>query len=90
LRTHTIRINASAHPGRYSVDHNGKTLVEDTGAPVLDAARSLKASGVDEHDMIHVAGCPDITLLPASIHSILKPRKPPRQSEIRAALGMAR
>jgi hypothetical protein len=76
---HRIQIHASAEPGRYNV--TGDCRVDYTDAPLQDAARALKANGADDRDMIHVV-CAEVNFLPASIHSILKPRRPPLRSDI--------
>jgi hypothetical protein len=72
---HTIRL-IPASAGKYNVDHNGSTIVAESDAPVIAAARSLKASGADERDTIAVTGG-DCTFVPQTIAAILKPRPAP-------------
>jgi len=71
---HTIRINQIS-AGKYCV--TGATAITSTLTPILDAARALRAAGATDSDTI-VATCADVSILPATIGAILKPRKPPR------------
>jgi hypothetical protein len=64
LRTHTIKIRASAQPGRYVV--TGAINVADSAAPVLDAARALKAAGAGDDDLVIATGG-DCTFSPQTI-----------------------
>jgi hypothetical protein len=81
---------------QHRIHISGEREFDVTGAvtltshePVIAAARALREAGADEHDIIFVTG-PCVAILPATIFAILKPRRRPLQSEIRAMLGMAR
>jgi hypothetical protein len=77
---HVIRINQIS-AGRYCV--TGATAIGDTASPVQDAALSLREAGYPDSDLIAV-NCGEITVLPASLGSILRPRRKLLRSEIEA------
>ena len=74
MRTHTIRTNQIA-AGRYCVVGAGVSILS-TSTPVRDAALALREAGHPESDLIAV-NCGEITILPVSIGSILRPRPAP-------------
>jgi hypothetical protein len=87
---HQIRLHVAAVPGKYNVEHAGAILVADSDAPVIAAAHALKASGFDDHDMLHVVSS-DCTWSPMPLHRLTAPRSKPRKSEIdRWQMGMSR
>jgi hypothetical protein len=85
---HSIRL-IPASPGKYSADHNGSTIVTDSASPIIDAARAILAAGASDHDTMHVT-CPDVSVIPQPLHRLAAPRRKPLQSDIRAAIGVAR
>ena len=89
MTLHTIRLRATAQPGRCSVEHAGAIIVTDSASPIQDAAAKLKANGAGDSDMVHVVGA-DFVFSATPIWKLTAPRSKPRQSEIRQMLGMAR
>ena len=71
---HRIQIHPSNRPGRHNV--TGACRVDYTATPISDAARAILAAGASPSDMLHVAGG-DVTILPMSLGSILRPRRAP-------------
>ena len=74
MRTHTIRINQVA-AGKYCVAGSGVSILS-TSTPVRDAALALREAGHPDLDFIAV-NCGEITILPVSIGSILRPHRAP-------------
>jgi hypothetical protein len=71
---HQIRLNMIASD-KYCV--TGATAITSTQTPIQDAALALREAGHPDSDTI-VATCADVSILPATLAAILKPRKPPR------------
>jgi hypothetical protein len=70
---HQLRLH-SAGDGKYSVTLDGRTLVNNSASPILDAALALKSSGLaDDHDLVSVTGA-DFAFIPTPIHRLLAPR----------------
>jgi hypothetical protein len=69
---HHIRINQTS-AGRYCVV--GDVNIPSSTSPIQDAALALREAGHPDPDSI-VAVCGDVSILPATIGAILKPRKP--------------
>jgi hypothetical protein len=86
MTTHHVRINMISS-GRYCV--TGACQIASTTSPIQDAALALREAGHPDTDTI-VATSGDVAILPATVGSILRPRRRPLQSEIRAMLGTAR
>jgi hypothetical protein len=70
---HHIRSNQIA-AGKYAV--TGAVSILSTPTPVRDAALALRAAGHPDSDLIAV-NCGDITIVPMSLGSILRPRPAP-------------
>jgi hypothetical protein len=82
---HAIRINQTS-AGKYCVV--GAVSIANTTTPIIDAALALKAAGADDSDTIAVT-CGEITVSPATIAAILRPRKTPnRNAVLREMLGL--
>ena len=73
MRTHTIRTNMISS-GRYAV--TGAVSILSTPTPVRDAALALREAGHPKSDLIAVASG-EVTIVPVSIGSILRPRPAP-------------
>ena len=67
---HHIRINQIA-AGRYAI--SGATAITSSASPIPDAALALRDAGHPDSDLLAV-NCGDITILPMSLGSILRPR----------------
>ncbi len=74
MRTHTIRTNQIA-AGKYCLGGSGLSILS-TSTPVRDAALALREAGHPESDLIAVASG-EVTIVPVSIGSILRPRPAP-------------
>ena len=77
---HTIRITP-ASPGKYSADLAGQTIVADSAAPIVDAAKAILASGADDHDTLHVISA-DATFSAVTLAKLATDHKPPRHSDV--------
>jgi hypothetical protein len=79
---HTIRLSASATPGRYSAEHGGRIIVTDSESAIADAAKLIIASGADERDLLHVDCGADVTVAPMPLHRLVAPRRKVLRSEM--------
>jgi hypothetical protein len=85
MSTHRVRLNMISS-GRYAV--TGATTITSTATPIIDAAAALKAAGADDSDLLAVT-CGEITVSPATIAAILRPRQTPgRNAVLREMLGL--
>ena len=84
-RRHPPPCNTQSDPSsggdKYRV--TGAVDIYDTGAPILDAAQALIAAGASPSDTLQASGA-DCTFSPMTIGKLAAPRKPPRQSDVRA------
>jgi hypothetical protein len=84
---HTIRINQTSS-GKYCVI--GSANITSTTAPIIEAARELLARGASPDDEI-VVDCGEVSVLPASIGSILRPRITSHRNDLmREMIGLDR
>ena len=68
----------------------GAVAIADTPTPVVcGSAEALREAGHPDSDILHVVS-PDVTIIPASLGSILRPRAPMRNSDVKALLCAGR
>jgi hypothetical protein len=79
---HRITIAAASPDGSYAV-HGAATLKSRT--PCLCAARQLIAAGADPHSLL-VAQSPDVTICPATLGSITRPRQKMTNFDVKRVL----
>jgi hypothetical protein len=77
---HTIRIHAS---GRDLYRTSGAVTLEDTGAPIPDAARALISAGASPSDTMSIAS-QDATFSPMPLGKLAATHKAPRKSDLAA------
>ena len=81
MMRHTIRIYASAEPGRFAV--TGAAQIADSDAPVKDAAKAILAAGASEHDTLRVIGA-DCSIADMPLWKLAANYRPPLRSALKA------